>query len=92
VRKGHVPLGSVDVRAVDVEEDAAEDGCGVVVLEDVVAWDSATVVSFVGWVYAGVGTLHRSRKSVHLRSDAPIAGIAWVHCWVEACLLQDELS
>jgi hypothetical protein len=92
VRKGHVPLGSVDVRAVDVEEDAAEDGCGVVVLEDAVAWDSATAVSFVGWVYAGVGTLHRSRKSVHLRSDAPIAGIAWVHCWVEACLLQDELS
>jgi hypothetical protein len=75
-----------------VEEVATEDDCGVVVLEDAVAWDSATTVSFVGWEYAGAGTLHRSRNSVHLRSDAPIAGIAWVHCWVEACLVQDELS
>jgi hypothetical protein len=36
--------------------------------------------------------LQRSRQSVHLRSDAPIAGIAWVHFLVEPWLLQNGLS
>jgi hypothetical protein len=74
-----------------MEDAAAADGCNVVVLVDAVARESTTAVSFVGWVHAGVGTLQRSRQSVHLRSEAPIAGIAWSHCLVETCLLQSEL-
>jgi hypothetical protein len=74
-----------------MEEAVATDACDVVALVDAVARVSTTAVSFVGWVHAGVGTLQRSRQSVHLRSEAPIAGIAWSHCLVETGLLQSEL-
>jgi hypothetical protein len=76
-----------------MDEEAAEDARGVVILGDAVARVWTTSVSFVGWVHAGVGMLQRSRQSVHLRSDAPIAGIAWVHFLVVPWrLLQNELS
>jgi hypothetical protein len=64
------------VRALEVEHEAAEDVDCVVVLEAAVARVSLVAVSFVAWVYAGVGLLQRSRKSIHLRRGAPIAGIA----------------
>ena len=80
VRKGHVASGLVYVLRVEEEGDDTDDACGAVVLEDAVARESTAAVSFVGWLHAGFDTLQRSRKSVHLRSDAPIAGIAWLHC------------
>ena len=76
VRKGHVASGLVYVLRVEEEGDDTDD----VVLEDAVARGSTAAFSFVGWLHAGFDTLQRSKKSVHLRSDAPIAGIAWLHC------------
>jgi hypothetical protein len=49
------------VRTGSVDGDVAEDVCGVVVLDDAVAWELAIVVSFADWEYAGVDMLHRSR-------------------------------
>lgn len=91
MRKGHVVSEWVKLRTVEAKVEASEDGRGVVVLKDAVAPACSTAVSFVDWVHAGVGTLQRSRQSVHLRRDAPIAGISRLHCLVEPCLLRNEL-
>jgi hypothetical protein len=77
---------------VDVDGEGTDDDCGAVVLEDAVARGSTAAVSFVGWLHAGFDTLQRSRKSVHLRSDAPIAGIAWLHCLDEPWSLRNGVA
>jgi hypothetical protein len=85
VRYGDVVSVSAHLRAEDgngedVGEDAGVDVCCVVPPESAVALDSTVAVSFAPWASADVGMLQSSRKSVHLRSGAPIVGIAWLHC------------
>ena len=48
----------------------------------------AVTLLFVAWASAVVGVLQRSRNAVHLRSGAPIVGIAWVHSLTKLEFLQ----
>lgn len=69
--------------------DAAVAVCCVVVLWTALAPSSLRCVSFAAWAAADERMLQKSsRKSVHLRSGAPIVGIAWSHSLSKPCLLQ----
>lgn len=59
-------------------EGAIEAPC-VVTLKGAVAPVLAVTLLFVDWASAVVSVLQRSRNAVHLRSGAPIVGIAWAH-------------
>lgn len=64
----------------DQDEDGeAVVGRGAVVLWDAVAPSSLVCVSFAAWAAERRTLQKSSRKSVHLRSGAPIVGIAWLH-------------
>jgi hypothetical protein len=63
---------------------AVEARCVVALGDAVAPWSTTVVaVSFAACANADVGRVHRSRKAVHLRSGAPIVGIAWAHCSIE---------
>ena len=68
-------------------EDGIEAPC-CVTLEGAVASVLAVKLLFVAWACAFVGVLHRSRNAVHLRSGAPIVGIALGHSLTKPELLQ----
>lgn len=98
MRNGHVVSVSAYlwVDKVDCEDDEDEKAIGlwsVVVLSGAVAPGSTVSVSFVAWAAADVVMLQeRSKKSVHLRSGAPIVGIARLHSSTKPCLLQVDLA
>lgn len=75
-----------------MEAGGAADACVVVELGYAVARESTTAVLFAGCEHAGVDTLQKSKQSAHVRNEAPIAGIAWLHCLVERWVLRDELA
>lgn len=72
-------------------EGVGVDVCCVVAPECAVAFDSTVAVPFAASASAGVDMLHSSRKRVHLRSGAPIVGIAWLHGLSKPVRVQNDL-